>query len=152
MNEEPRNAVVESPSSDEKAVNEPNLSESPIDVRAQTNGPMDDVVALAHHVADRVEELARSQRSAETERIQLLERVRELEQELQAERERAQALPTMDLSITDAEVGEILRVTELAANQPETLTALLQLSSHSPLLARVAKDYARLRGGESPAE
>jgi len=152
MNEEPRNAVVESPSSDEKAVNEPNLSESPIDVRAQTNGPMDDVVALAHHVADRVEDLARSQRSAETERIQLLERVRELEQELQAERERAQALPTMDLSITDAEVGEILRVTELAANQPETLTALLQLSSHSPLLARVAKDYARLRGGESPAE
>ncbi len=152
MNEEPRNAVVESPSSAEKAVNEADPAESPIDSLAGTSGAMDDVVALARHVADRVEDLTRSQRSAETERIQLLERVRELEQELQAERERAQALPAMDPSISDAEVREVLKVTESAANQPETLTALLQLSSHSPLLARVARDYARLRGGESPAE
>jgi len=154
MNEEPRNMVVESPSprSEEKAVNEPGPSESRLDSAAGASGAMDDVVALARQVVDRVEDLTRSQRSAEDERIQLLERVHELEQELQAERERAQALPIMDPSITDAEVREVLKVAESAANQPETLTALLQLSTHSPLLARVARDYARLRGSESPAE
>jgi len=152
MNEQTMKSVVASPGSEERVVNGPDSHERPIDLPAARDGDVDDVVELAHQVAYRVEELARSQRSAETERIQLLERVRQLEQELQAERERAQALPTMDPSITDAEVGEILRVTESAANQPETLTALLQLSSHSPLLARVARDYARLRGGESPAE
>jgi len=146
--------VVESPSprSEEKAVNEPGPSESRLDSAAGASGAMDDVVALARQVVDRVEDLTRSQRSAEDERIQLLERVHELEQELQAERERAQALPIMDPSITDAEVREVLKVAESAANQPETLTALLQLSTHSPLLARVARDYARLRGSESPAE
>jgi len=154
MNEEPRKMVVENPSptSEEKAVNEPDPRESPLDAPAGPSGAMDDVVALARQVVVRVEDLTRSQRSAETERIQLLERVHELEQELRIERERAQALPTMDSSITDAEVREVLKVAESAANQPETLTALLQLSTHSPLLARVARDYARLRGSESPAE
>ncbi len=154
MNEEPRNMVVESssPSSQEKSVNEPGPSESSLDSPTGTSGAMDDIVALARQVVDRVEDLTRSQRSVENERIQLLERVRELEQELQGERERAQALPTMDPSITDAEVREVLNVAESAANQPEALTALLQLSTHSSLLARVARDYARLRGGEPPAE
>lgn len=154
MNEERRNVGIESPSPswEGTAVNEPGPSESSLDSPAGASDAMDDVVALARQVVDRVEDLTRSQRSAENERIQLLERVRELEQELQAERESAQALPSMDPSITDAEVREVLKVAESAANQPEALTALLQLSTHSPLLARVARDYARLRGSESPAE